>query len=413
MTEMRAKGTGSYDAKTKCWRLRGQGIHVTLKQLELRYNVTFTQTEPNKLKKESSPYWRRFLQDAEDAAVVAAKDVEASQKSASLRSRISGMIDRLRQENAANPLVEHLTALLSAPLPAIPDFGLLGTVESCFQPPDDDLSRVTIATEVKITLARIAERAKNSAYYQARQALDMLSEVAGHLAPDMLRVDHWRAFFVKVTTNENWNARTQRNIVRNAKHFLMVLEQERGVSYAFIRSKSFAIKAGDGQKIKYTEAEVRTALEHATGLDRLQLLLGLNAGMYVGDMVLLRPDMIQGDYVVWRRAKLGTTAPRLRHRLWAETMKALSAYTFDATEHRLQQTFKRFRLLHLLPEHKALRKSVTQLIKDRVGDDESRYYRGEMKGGVHMENYIERRLGDVEQTQLDKATDAIATMFGM
>jgi len=55
--QVRTKQTGSFDKATKCWRFRGQGIHAIVKQLQDRYRVTFTATEPAKLERESAPDW--------------------------------------------------------------------------------------------------------------------------------------------------------------------------------------------------------------------------------------------------------------------------------------------------------------------------------------------------------------------
>jgi len=92
MYQVRAKGSGTFDKGTKTWRLQGKGIHATAKQLERRYNVTFTQTEPEGLKAASKTYWRRYLQDAEDDRAEAEKDAKASSAFATLRSRLSATI---------------------------------------------------------------------------------------------------------------------------------------------------------------------------------------------------------------------------------------------------------------------------------------------------------------------------------
>src|SRR4051794_37660843 len=66
MAKARARNTGSFDHKTKCWRLRGRGIHATVRQLSERYGVEFRAETPAQLERETAPYWRRYMQDIED-----------------------------------------------------------------------------------------------------------------------------------------------------------------------------------------------------------------------------------------------------------------------------------------------------------------------------------------------------------
>jgi len=443
---MRTKGTGSFDGGTKTWRLKGKGIHATTRQLERRYGVKFTATEPERLKKESVTYWRRWLQDTEEDAANSQKANSPLQER--LRS-LERVLRDLNRDNAPDAILECYKAMYRdaaqvapedidhADVPVIhpqvhPALKLLGTsdplivrilnatVSSAAAAP-----KVTIATEVKHALqVHLARTGLNAHYHFTRQALELLMTTCGQLEPHQLTVDHWRTFFAKVTTREKWGIVTQSNAIRAAKRFAKTVSQARGTNVGFVDLQEFAIDPGEGDKVKYTFAEVKTALDHATGTVRLQLLLGLNAGMTTADILTLKPDMIQGDYVVWKRCKLArikeggkakdySPVAVLKHKLWGTTKQALNAYTFDATEYQLDHGFFKFTRKHMLPVNKALRKTVTQLIEDRNGNDAGRHYRGELKGGTHMKNYVERRLGDKEQGDLDTALDAIGTHFGL
>jgi hypothetical protein len=424
MYDVRTKGSGSFEFKTKTWRLRSKGLSVTLGKLQDVYGVKFTQSEPAKLERESAPYWRKWLQDTEEDRLQAERDAKASAASAPLRSAFAGMIDRLRQENPANAILCDLEALLR--VNAQPQaFGHVGSIESVFQPTAPAAPpTVTIATEVKHALQVHLERTGKTAYYHfTRQALQLLTEVCGQLEPHQLQVDHWRTFFSRVKANPSWNAVTQANMVNAAKRFAKRLSQARGTNFGFIHLPEFLIDVPEGGKVKYTTEEVKTALQHATGLQRLQVLLGSNCGMTAADILTLKPGCIQDGHIVWQRCKLARikeggkvkdykSVAVLKHKLWPATLEALTAYDFAATEYALNDGYTKFTRKYHLPPHKALRKTVAQLIEDHYDTDISKHYRGELTGGTHMNNYVERRLGHKAQADLDAALDKIGHVLG-
>jgi hypothetical protein len=414
---MRAKGTGTYGKSNKLWRLQHKRIQATIGQLEARYGVKFRQTEPARLRDESAPYWRRYLQEQEEAQ-------EHAQDALQHAQAVDAVLGRVGPESPLHAILQRLRA---TPITR-PDFGPLGSIEAAFlpvAPTDHPAPQVTIATEAKHALQVHLERTGKTAYYHfTRQALDLLTEVAGQLEPHQLQVDHWREFFRRVKANPSWGPVTQANMMNAAKRFAKTVSQARGVNYGFVHLPEFLIDVPEAQKTKYTVDEVTKALQHATGLQRLQVLLGLNAGMTNADILTLRPHMLQDGYIVWQRVKLAKlkdggktkdykSVAKLKHKLWPQTLQALTEYDFTATEYALNDGFTKFARKHALPVHKALRKTVTQLLQDAAGNTISRHYRGEIEGGTHVNNYVERRLGDVEQAQLDKALEAVGRQLGL
>ena len=406
MVIVRTKGTGGFDKATKTWRLRGKGYSVTIGRLQEVYGLKFTATDPAKLEKETAPYWRRWLQEREEVVGEAKKTEEKAIRFAPTLARLEEMLSRLEAQSPGNAVVERLRGSTVANLEGH-DFGHVGSVESFALPTVKEAPQITIATEAQAFLEDLVKKGKSAAYYQNRQALELLNTVCGHEEPGCVSVDHFRVFMQKVTTREGWGVRAHHNIVRYAKVFLKTVAQERGISYGFLASKKFVIVVGEGRKIKYTEAQVKIALDNATGLQRVQLLLGLNCGMYKGDLLQLTATQIKDGYLTWQRAKLGKNAPVLRHKLWKATLEALRSYDFKGTENALHEGYHAFAKAHGLPPHIALRKTTAQLLQDRDGGHVSRMFRGEIAGGTHTAYYVEKRLGDKEQGQLDVALDAL------
>jgi hypothetical protein len=445
MDSVRAKNTGSYDPKTKCWRLRGKGLHATVKQLQERFNVKFTEAEPAKLERQSATYWRRWLQEQEE------EQHERQKARSPLQGRIKSLeraIADLEREDPANAILERLRGLLRDSIACDPDdidrgdapvlhphvhpalqllvkndpFGIMAanaTVPTAKAAPP----KITIATEVAHALQVLLTRSGKTAHFHfTRQALNLLSEVCGQLEPPQLTVDHWRQFFQRVKAVPTWGNVTHSNAMRAAKAFVKCMGQARNVYFGFLDLPEFTIDAGDGKKVRYTEEQVKTALQHATGVQRLQVLLGLNCGMTADDILLLSPQSIQGESIVWQRSKLGEykngekhmdKVPTLKNKLWKATLAALQEYKFDVSEARLQAGYTAFTRRHRLPPHKALRKTTQQLIEDAAGNVVGRHYRGELSGGTHAKYYADRRLSEVEQAALDTATDAVGTRFGL
>ena len=73
---------------------------------------------------------------------------------------------------------------------------------------------------------------------------------------------------------------------------------------------------------------------------------------------------------------------------------------YDTSERRaVEVRFRKWAKLHSLPAHKALRKTVTQLIHDHVSEDAARLYRGEGTGSTHGRSYV--RFSEAQEAKLE------------
>jgi hypothetical protein len=97
--------------------------------------------------------------------------------------------------------------------------------------------------------------------------------------------------------------------------------------------------------------------------------------------------------------------------LWPETVKLLR---FDNLNGRkLQEAYTAFAKLHQLPSHKALRKTTTQVIEDKLKDERAaRLFRAEKLDGNHGRSYVQNFTPDQVET-LDNALRAVGKIYGL
>lgn len=432
MVAVRARNTGSFDHKTKCWRLRGRGIHVTVRQLEQQYGVNFRAETPAQLEQASARYWRRFLQDIED------HHRQAQKASSPYQTRIKSleaMIARLRAERhpdaalarleaqlreleAAPPhdthyadtpvlhpdIVARAAAMEFCPSEDEADDALAFMLEATDQPrPTPKTIPSGIGHEAEVYIAR--HKAKgHKGWFQVRQAVSLLTGITGDIPPDQVTVHHYRQVHQKITSSPQWSKTTQANMARIVRDFLDRVAADHNLTcYGFLSNPDYILRRPKGKKVRYTLEQVKTALQHAKGEVRLALLIGLNTGGYIGDIATMTPEMIHADHLVRCRAKL-------RHKdnpvvgswlLWEETRRHL---TYGNKARRLQEQYSRFAQHHGLPPHKALRKTTAQMIHDQVKDAEAaRLFRGEGLPGTHGTNYI----CDFTPEQVDRLDNAL------
>ena len=204
MVAMRAKGTGTYGKSNKLWRLQHKGIQATTKQLEALYGVKFTEAEPARLKAQSAPYWRRYLQEQEEQLQHAQKD--ASPLQGRIRS-LERILAELTRDNAPDDTVEQFRDMLQTATTCPPenpdDFADIPALHPSVEPlarlilgrnydPVElhALARlrpvpattpapleITIATEARHALEVHHKRTGNHAhFYFSKQTLDLLCE---------------------------------------------------------------------------------------------------------------------------------------------------------------------------------------------------------------------------------------------
>lgn len=432
MCDMRARGTGSFDRKTKTWRLRGRGIHVTVGQLQARYRVNFVAQNPAQLERQSAPYWRRYLQDIQDDASQTAKAASPYQER--IRS-LEATLSRLKAEGRSGAILERLEAELeavaSAPhwstdyadTPAIhPDIlaraeamGLSDEQAVMLAATEPTVRRTpamsSIVHEADVYIAR--QKAKQNKYwFQVRQAVNLFTGITGDIRPDQVTVHHFREAHNKITSHPSWGKTTQANMDRIIREFLHQIEADHNLTcYGFLSNKAYRIKRPKGQRQQYTRDQVMTALQHATGDIRTALLIGLNTGGYIGDIATMTPDMIKDGHLIRCRNKLSHKDNPIvgSWLLWDETRRHL---TFRLKARKLQEQFSMFAKRHGIPPHKALRKTVAQVIHDAGWPEASRLYRGEATKGNHGDYYIcDYTAPQIEQ--LDTALRHVARQYGL
>ncbi len=429
MSDMRSKKTGTYDHSTATWRLRGEGIQVSIRQLSKRYGVEIPKSE-----RASAQYWRRYLQDVADSHQIALKSLSP------LPDRIASieyMITRLQAENRSEGDLMRFKGMLTeainvpahsidyADIPVLhPDveyaakiLGLdsdelgIGLLNSLIPlPPTKPKVKDGIKHEAEMYIKRHLAKGHHG-HYQVRQAVGLFTEQTGDISVQEVNVHHWRKYHSAVTKHATWGKRTQVNQVRTVITFLKRIESDHNVSYGFIRNPDYRILCPEGQKVQYTIDQVKLALKYATGSVRFALLIGLNTGAYWGDIRTLKPEMIQDNRLVRSRQKLAYKQSQITGSwlLWKCTLESL---VFDSTKRKLESAYSVFAKQHNLPPHKALRKTTAQLIQDHVGESEARLFRGEGGGDTHNKNYI-KPFTELAVQKLDNALQVVAKLYGL
>jgi len=428
---VRAKNTGTFDRSTLSWRIKLKRIQVSVRQLAIRYGVTFTGETPAQLEKESTPYWRRFLQDIAD-------DHRQARKAASpLQDRIKSieaMIVRVRAEQGDTAILERmLTEAINTPaddfdaadipvlhpdaehiarlLPLDPDALTVGLLNNLIPTPIRTPDTGSIEREGQVFIEGHRQRG-HKGWYQVRQAIELFLTFTGNIRVQDVTVDHFRDYVAAVKAHPTWGKRTQVNQRNTVATFLKGIECDYpGVTYGFVRNKKYIIPTPEGRKEQYTPEQVRLALQHATGDVRLALLLGLNCGMYWSDITRLKAEDVIGDYLHYMRKKNDHNSTKIKgsYLLWPDTLACL---TYGHRQWKLAEQYTTFRLQYGLPEHKALRKTTAQLIHDEVGETEARLYRGENVAGTHGKSYIVP-FTPAQIEKLDNALRVVGAIYGL
>lgn len=440
----RARNTGSFDRNTKTWRLRGKGIHVTVRQLERRYGVTFRAETPAQLERESASLWARYRQDIEDGDRQAQKAVSPFPDR--IRS-LEAMIDRLKGEGRPQAILERLEgqlrALLTEPYwstnytntpahhPDIVDRAR--RMEFCTDDDDvdddvdDALCVMLEATEparptTKTTKTGMVHEADiyidrhkakgHKGWYDIRTAVTLLTNITGDIPPDQVTVHHYRQVRQKIISNPDWGATTKANVAAIIRGFLRRVEADHNLTcYGFLNNRDYLIKRPKGKKEQYTLDQVKTALKHATGDVRFALLIGLNTGGYMGDVASMTPDMIHDGYLIRSRDKQDHLDEPVVGcwLLWEETKRLLR---FGLKNKNISARYSQFAKKHGLPSHKALRKTTSQLMHEAGHREASRLFKCRDVDGVDGGYYISDRTEPQVKT-LDTALRHIATVYGI
>jgi len=427
---VRAKNTGTFDRTVKTWRIKGRGIQASVRQLSKRYGVTFKGDTPAQLEKETTPYWRRYLQDIAD-------DHRQARKAASpLQDRIKSieaMIARLKLDKRPTAILERMLAdAINTPahdidaadipvlhpdaeqvarlLPLDPDALTVGLLNNLIPTPIRTPAKDSLRHEADIFIDRHKAK-KHKGWYQVRQVVNMFLDITGDISIHEVNINHYREMNKQVKEHESWGETSQSRHWTNFRLFLKRIEADHGTNYHFLRNPDYNIQTPEGRKEQYTVEQVKLALRHATGDVRMGLLLGLNTGSYWGDIIRFTADNLADGHLSYIRAKNRHKNIKVKgsYLLWPDTLACL---TYGHRQWKLAEQYTTFRLQYGLPEHKALRKTTAQLIHDEVGETEARLYRGENVAGTHGKSYIVP-FTPAQIEKLDNALRVVGAIYGL
>jgi integrase len=397
----RKKKTGEYQASRSTFRLKGQyfqgkEIAQSLRQLSKRFNVELTS------ERQAEPYWRRYL------AEIFYIQEKSKRESSPLQRRLIS-IEAIKEQGTLTPeLQKEYDRCLNIPahdidnadLPVIhPDIIERANFYSL-----SDIDEFEIAVE-QSRLPRIPQnkslkreadiwldtfkRKDHTEFYQVRATLNLYLETTGHISLDDITVDHYRETIEKIRAL-NCGETTKSNKQKYLARFLKYLAGNHDLRVGYIDLHENKIFRDAPKKIQFADEQVFRALQNAKGIIRSMLLLGLNCGMYRGDICNLKPEHIHGD----DNEFCSKAREKLKNRryiivptwyLWKETRQHIR---FDIDEKTFEDAWKIFKLEYDLPNHKALRSTVAQWLQDNINETVARLYRGEAGSGEHHRSYI-------------------------
>jgi len=440
VAEVRVYGTGSFDNKTKTWRLKGKGISRSVRQLNKQYGKNVARTELA-----SRSLWNKYLQDL--SAQSFTDRVSDSPLSNRIKS-IQAMISRFQLENRPQDDIKQLESMLAdciavpihnidvADVPIVhPDRQLIVDMLGLH---GDELAigliNQTVQTSQKINQPIAADSLLNEAkqYIERRRktnpkdagsikiSLDLFSKITGDISIKDINAGHYRRYTDAVKDTQTWGERTKYNHQQHIRTFLQRLETDFTLRYGFLQNKDYQLFCPEGRKEQWTIEQVKSALNIATGDIRLALLLGLNAGLYWSDIFDTTRDHF--DNGIW------LTRDRVKNRrrdkpsiigswlLWDET-KELMKFSDSGNliiPPRTQVNFNSdFCKLNGFPSHKALRKTTAQIIQDdtKHGLEVAMSFRNESIGGGHGKFYSTKTSAEVNN--ISKALIMVADIFGL
>lgn len=427
---MRNRNAGTWVKSTQVWQLKGKKLSKSPKQLSEIFGV-----EVPRSKIGSKPFWDKYL-------LIVLQQEQAKQKvNSPLQERIQSLETLIAQFSSEKRDCKELETELAtcleqgedttfADLPTLhPDMKQAGEILINLAGADNELTikvlnslapkpipkSESVRHEIDAYIESKKEKAKRG-WHPIAQALDLFSSATGNIRLQDIKVEHYRNFLDKVEHYPTWGEVTKSNAKKYINTFLKSVEIDHNLSFGFIRNRKYRGKKQVGKKLQYTLEQVKLALATATGVERTALLLGLNCGFYWGDICELTPEhLVNGTHIKKDRQKERKASGEYvlvgSWLLWEETKKAL---VFGLKQRKAADIYSEFAKKHGLPHHKALRKTVAQLIQDHenLGETESKLYRCEKQAGVHHNNYI-IPYTPAQIAKLDRAILAIGQLLGI
>jgi hypothetical protein len=414
MGEMRARGQGTWDRTTNSWRLKARKISKSPRQLEDIFGEVVPRT-----KEGSRPYWNRFLKAVKDNESIMRK------QRSPLQERIKSLEVLIAQFQQEGRDVSFLTSELERCCNVTPadtdhvDFPILHpdmeATANLLGVGDDELSirvlnslkakpipkKDSLRNEAEVYIANKNGNDRNT----VRGALQPFLDACGDIRIQDITIHHYRDYLDKLKQHPKWNDTSKAMHQRRVLTFLRQLRADHDLKLGFIDARQYRLPIPDGKKYQWTLAQVQTALQHAQGLVRTSILLGLNCGSYWGDIASYTTDNVKDNHLVAGRAKLEHRSSKTEGSwlLWPETKQVLD---FGHKQYEYEYAFRDFKEANNLPEHKALRKTTAQWIQDKVGEEEARLFRCEAVRGCHGKNYIRSFTPD-QVAKLDSALERI------
>ena len=378
---------GSWDQSTFTWKLRSSRllplsapVTASVKKVRSIFGEEVPKTERG-----SWPYWCRFR----DSAIAALRIEE--QKAEAFGAAVN-------ERQVLYTIAHTLTTMK----------GGAGLEVKVGSKPDAAPVRDTVRYEVR-EYVEAHKRKGHHGWYEVKLVMDLFDKACGEVLLRDVSIHHYRKFLelleadVKERKLDVWG-RTHINRQRIVHTFLKRVESNYGLWFPFVRSPEFLKETPDGEKIKYTPDELRTAFKEATGLARVALLLGCNCGFYFGDIEELAPGHLREGRVVKGREKVKKKNKFISQwKLWPETLAGLE-YGADC-----EKAYNKLRAEFSLPEHMALRKTISQLIEDskelQHPERAARLYRAEKPAGNHGKYYSE--MSPEQVAELDTGLDFV------
>jgi len=272
----------------------------------------------------------------------------------------------------------------------------------------------TVKTEVDAYLERRTQTYKNKkAVLLVKQYLNLFLSITGEIRPDQITRQHSEAYHQKVIQHKTWKSkRSKANAMQRLNSFLKHLETVfTNLHFGFRHAADFKVKGANvGQKEQWTIEEVQLAIKLSKDNPRVRfaLLMAINTGAYWGDLMKahgqyhgLQEADIKGEYLSEVSREKNNTKDRITKGTWWLFPETSQALLFGLSKSQLEATFTSFRDEHGLPKFLDIRKTISQLVHDDIGETEARLWRCEELPGCIGNNYVrvfsEEQIADLKR----------------
>jgi hypothetical protein len=246
-----------------------------------------------------------------------------------------------------------------------------------------------------------------------KQYLGMFLSITGDIPPEQITRQHYEEFHRQVLARKSWKEkRSKSNAMQRLNSFLKHLETvHANLHFGFRHADDFKFKGANvGQKKQWTIEQVQRAVKLSEDTPRVKfaLLMAINTGAYWGDIMKpkgqyhgLQEADIKGEYLAEVPREKNNTKDRITKGTWWLFPETLQALMFGMTKSKLEASFTKFKNAHGLPNFLDIRKTISQLIHDDIGETESRLWRCEELPGCIGSNYVrmfsEEQIADLKR----------------